>query len=51
MDREKVEQSINELLQMGHIIEIKGELRVIDEQRFYRHRRWKILDDLRNPED
>ncbi len=57
MDRERVERTINELDQMGKIIEVKGgatdwdRLRVVDEEPFYRHRRLGILDDLMNPED
>ncbi len=57
MGRDRTEQAINELIQMGKIIEIKGgdadwdRLRVVDEEPFYRHKLLGILDDIMNPED
>lgn len=57
MDRERTEQAINELLQMGQIILIKGgdadwdRLKVVDEKRIHRHRRSEIADNLTDSED
>lgn len=57
MGRERVEQAINELNQMGQIIVLKGgdtdwdRLKIVDEEHFHRQRWWEIYDDLRNPED
>ncbi len=56
MERERVEQAITELDQMGQIIVLKGgdtdwdRLKVVDEERFYRYRRI-IAEDRVSPED
>ncbi len=51
MDRDKVVQAINELGQMGEIIETRGgdadwdRLRVVNEKRISRYRREELLND------
>ena len=56
MGRERTEQAISELIQMGEIIEMKGgdtdwdRLRVVNEERFYRYRRL-IAEDRVSPEE
>ncbi len=56
MGRERTEQAIDELIQLGEIIEIKGgdidwdRLRIVNEERFYKYRR-RIAEDRVSPED